>query len=240
VVNQTAARFYFPAGSVLGRHITTDSTTWEIVGVVGDVQQSSLRDEPERRVYFPMAQMEDLPFTFRLQIRAIGDPARLALPVRRAMLAADPALIILGVDPLAELTRGSIGQERLVAKVITFFGGLTLVLAALGLYGVMAHSTARRRSEFGLRMAIGAMPRNVTAMVLRECLLLVLAGVVVGLPAALLAVRLVKSQLFGIQPVDPPSIVLAVLVLALAAALAGYLPARRAARVAPLEAIRAD
>ena len=240
VVNQTAARFYFPAGSVLGRHITTDSTTWEIVGVVGDVQQSSLRSEPERRVYFPMAQMEDLPFTFRLQVRTIGDPARLALPVRRAMLAADPALIILGVDPLAELTRGSIGQERLVAKVITFFGGLTLVLAALGLYGVMAHSTARRRSEFGLRMAIGAMPRNVTAMVLRECLLLVLGGVVVGLPAALLAVRLVKSQLFGIQPVDPPSIALAVLVLALAAGLAGYLPARRAARVAPLEAIRAD
>src|SRR5262249_12790377 len=113
-------------------------------------------------------------------------------------------------------------------------------LAALGLYGVMAHATARRTTEFGLRMALGARPGAVTGMVLKESLLMAAGGLVLGLPTALLAVRLLKSQLYEVPPIDPPSLVFAAGVLVLSALAAGYLPARRAARVAPLEAIRAD
>jgi ABC-type antimicrobial peptide transport system permease subunit len=128
----------------------------------------------------------------------------------------------------------------MVAKVIALFGGLTLLLAALGLYGVMAYAAVRRTGEFGLRMALGAAPARVARMVLREALVLVAAGIVLGLPFAFAAGRVLRNQIFGIDLVDPPSIVLAVAVLGSAAVLAGFLPARRAGRVAPLEAIRAD
>jgi ABC-type antimicrobial peptide transport system permease subunit len=185
-------------------------------------------------------QLQALPYGFKIEARAAGDPARVVDPIRRALLASDPSLIVLSVNTLPELTRDSIAQDMLVAKVVTFFGGLGLVLAALGLYGVMAHSTARRTTEFGLRMALGAKPGDVARMILRESMLMLAGGVLIGVPAALAAMKLVQSQLFGVETTDPPSIAFAVLVLALAALGAGYLPARRASRVAPLEAIRAD
>jgi predicted permease len=240
IVNQTMARFFFPAGNALGRHVATDSSSFEIVGVVADVQEQAVRDEPVRRVYFPTLQMRQLPTGFRLEVRAAGDPAQLVLPIRRALLAADPTLTGLQIDPLATLTRDSISQDRLVAQVVSFFGVLALVLAALGLYGVMAHATLRRTTEFGLRMALGAVPGDVTRMVLRESMAMVAGGVLLGVPAALAAMRLVQGRLYGIGVLDPPSIVFAVVVLAASAAVAGYLPALRASRVAPLEAIRAD
>jgi predicted permease len=240
IVNQTMARFFFPTGNAIGRHVATDSSSFEIVGVVADVQEQAVRDEPVRRVYFPTLQMRQLPTGFRLEVQATGDPAQLVVPIRRALLAFDPTLTGLQIDPLAELTRDSISQDRLVAQVVTFFGVLALVLAALGLYGVMAHATLRRTTEFGLRMALGALPRDVTRMVLRESMLMMAGGVLLGVPAALAAMRLVQGRLFGIGIIDPPSIVFAVLVLAGSAAVASYLPALRASRVAPLEAIRAD
>lgn len=240
IINQTAATFYFPTRSPLGRHITPDSSSYEIVGVVADVQQSSVRDDPERRVYLPMVQLSELPTGFRLQIRVTGDPARLIVPIRRAILGGDPTLIVTAVDPLVDLTRDAISQDRMMAKVVTFFGGLALVLAAVGLYGVMAHSTTRRTTEFGLRMALGANPGNVTRMVLRESMVMVIGGVVIGLPASIAAMKLVQAQLFRVDLLDPPSIIFAIGVLAVSAAGAGYLPARRAARVAPLQAIQAD
>jgi predicted permease len=240
ILNQTMARFFFPAGSPLGRHIESDSASFEIVGVVADVEEQALRNEPVRRVYFPTLQLSELPFGFRLEVRASGDPAQLVSPIRRALLGFDPTFTSLQIDPLADLTRDSISQDRLVAQVVTFFGVLALVLAALGLYGVMAHATLRRTTEFGLRMALGALPRDVTRMVLRESMLMMAGGVLLGVPAALATMRLIQGRLFGIGVVDPPSIVFAVVVLAASAAVAGYLPALRASRVAPLEAIRAD
>jgi predicted permease len=240
IVNQTMARFFFSGGRALGRHLATDSSSYEIVGVVADVEEQAVRNEPARRVYFPTVQLRELPTEFSLEVRATGDPAALVQPIRRALLAADPTLTGLEVDPLAALTRQSLGQDRMVAQVVSFFGVLALVLAALGLYAVMAHATLRRTTEFGLRMALGARPGDVTRMVLRESMLLVGGGVVLGVPAALASVRLIQGRLYGIGVFDPPSIAFAVLVLALSAAVAGYLPALRASRVTPLEAIRAD
>ena len=127
-----------------------------------------------------------------------------------------------------------------MAQVASFFGTLALALAALGLYGVMMYATLRRTSEFGLRMALGAEPRTVRRMVLGEAMVLVLGGAIVGLPLALAATRLLRNQLFGVGSVDIPSIAVALVVLAVSAGVAGWLPARRAARVGPLEALRAD
>ena len=240
IVNQTMARFYFKEDSPLGRYVTQDSATWTIVGVVADVQGQDLRGLPERRLYLSMLQVSQPPGSFVMEIRSNGDPARLVDPVRRALLAADPSLVTLSIYPVSLLIGASIGPTRMVAKVVTLFGALTLVLAALGLYGVMAYAAVRRTSEFGLRMALGAAPRRVAGMVLREAVILVAGGVAIGLPLASAAGRLLKTQLFGIDQVDLPSILLAVAVLGGSAVLAGYLPARRAARVAPLTAIRAD
>jgi predicted permease len=240
VVNESMARFFFPNGEAIGRHLQWDSVSWEIVGIVGDIEQNGVRDAPVRRVYAPIAQGKNTPNGFRLEIRVAGDPARLVRPVRQALLAADPSLSIYDVNPLTELIRDSIAKDRLVATLVSAFGILTLILAALGLYGVMAYATARRTGEFGLRMALGAAPRAVERMVLREAILLTGFGMALGLPVALAATRLVRGQLFGISFFDPPSIGLATVVLGVSAALAAFVPAMRASRVAPLEAIRAD
>jgi len=240
VINQTMAHFYFPRGDALGQHITSDSATWEIVGVVRDIEERGIRNPPSRRLYYPIFQMNPMPGYFRLEIRTSGDPGALVQPVQRALRQADPSLVVLDVEPLADLIRDSIAQDRLVAQVITFFGVLALVLAALGLYGVLAYATIRRTSEFGLRMALGALPRNVTGMVLRQAVTLVSIGMALGIPLILFAAQLLRERLFGITSLDPPSIASAIAALGAAAVLAAYLPARRAAHVPPLVAMRSD
>ena len=237
VLNQTAARFFFPHGSALGSHISTDSSTYEIVGVVSDVEEQNLRAEPSRRLYISAFQIAETPGKFNLEVRTSGDPARLGETVRRSLATVDPALS-MDVQPLTTLIEDSISQDKLVARVVSIFGILALALAALGLYGVMTYATTRRTSEFGLRMALGADPSNVLRLVLGEAMLLVAGGVMVGMPAALGAMQLVKHQLYEIGLLDWPSILVALIVLSASAALAGYVPARRAARVGPLVALR--
>ncbi len=240
VVNASFARFFFPDGDAIGHHVQADSATWEIVGVVADIQQNAVRAEPVRRLYESMLQLGTLPTYFRLEIRASGDPERLATRVRDALVRVDPSLAVLDVNPLTDLIRDSITSERLAATMVSVFGLLALVLAALGLYGVMAYSTVRRTAEFGLRMALGAAPRAVAAMVLREAMLLTGLGMAIGLPLALILGRLIRGELFGIGLFDPPSIGLAMIALGLSGAVAAYLPATRAMRVAPLEAIHTE
>jgi predicted permease len=240
VANQTFARFYFGNADALGHHVTIDSATYEIVGVVADVEEQGLREPRQRRLYVPMLQMNRMPGTVNFEIRTEGDPHRLVDGVRRALRAADPAIAVLSVDPLDDLVKDSIGQDRLVSQVVSLFGGLALVLAALGLYGVIAYATVRRTNEFGLRMALGADGGRVTRLVLGEAGTLLGVGLVVGIPAALAATRLIRDQLFGIGVFDLPSIAVAVAVLGASALAAASLPALRAARVAPLEALRSD
>jgi len=237
VLNQTAARFFFPHGTALGSHLTADSLTYEIIGVVADVEEQSLRADPIRRVYFPTAQMRNLPDQFTIEVRTSGKPAMLGDALRKSLAAADPTLS-LRVAPLTDLIQESIAQDRLVARVVSIFGVLALALAALGLYGVMTYATSRRTSEFGLRMALGAEPADVTRLVLGEAMLLVVGGLSIGMPAALGAMRLLQHQLFEVGLLDWPSIVLSLVVLGASAAIAGYVPARRAARVGPLVALR--
>jgi predicted permease len=237
VLNQTAARFFFPHGNALGAHISSDSSTYEIVGVVSDIEEQDLRAKPTRRLYIPAFQMAETPGHFSLEVRTAGDPGALGESLRRSLAAVDPSLS-LHVESLTNLIQESIAQDKLVARVVSVFGILALALAALGLYGVMTYATARRTSEFGLRMALGAEPGSVLRLVLGEAMLLVAGGVMVGMPAALGAMQLVKHQLYEIGLLDWPSILVALLVLSASAALAGYVPARRAARVGPLVALR--
>ena len=240
VMNETMAKAYFGNGSALGRRVRVDSATYEVVGVIGDTKDHELRSTPYRRLYLPAYQAGDLPTEIKLELLTSGDPAALVATVRREILAVNSTVTVSDNTPLTSLIRYSITQDLLVAKVASFFGALALALAALGLYGVMMYATLRRTSEFGLRMALGADAGRVRRMVLGEAMMLVIAGTVVGIPLAVAATRLLRSQLFGVGVFDPASITVALMVLALSAAGAGSLPARRAARVGPMEALRTD
>jgi predicted permease len=240
VINETMARFFFPRGDALGHHITADSAVWEIVGIVADARANDVRETPDRRLFVPIVQMRHSPDQFRIELRAGGDPAQLVDAVRRALMASDASLVVTDVSPLRDLIRDSLNEDHLVAEVVSFFGAIALILSALGLYGVMAYATARRTTEFGLRMALGAEPGAVIRMVLGEAMALAGSGIVIGLPVALAASQLIRGRLFHIGVFDPPSIGIAVIILAISAAVAAYLPALRASSVAPLAAIRAS
>lgn len=240
IVNESFAKFFYAGKSAIGQRVVTDTVSREIVGVVADINGVGLREPSAPRMYYPMKQFHDPPSNFYLIARTSGDPLKAAAAVRAAVNAADSKLSMRRVNALSVLIRDSVSQDRLVAQVVTMFGVLTLVLSALGLYGVMAYATLRRTSEFGLRLALGAVPGSIVRMVLRDALTLTTLGLIVGLPMAYGMSRLLREQFFGIGTIDYPSISIAIIVLGLAATLAGYLPAMRASRVAPLDALRSD
>ncbi|HEX3231856.1 MAG TPA: FtsX-like permease family protein, partial [Pyrinomonadaceae bacterium] len=177
-------------------------------------------------------------YSSTVEIRTIGDPANLAPMARAAIGQVDPKLPVFGVTTLREQLAGALRQEKLVAELVSFFGLLALLLACIGLYGVMAHGVVRRTKEIGIRMALGAERGRIVWMVMRETLLLVLLGIAIGVPIALGAARLISSQLFGLNPADPLSLIVAALVLTGVACLSGFLPARKASKVNPLIALR--
>ena len=244
VVNATFAERYFKDQNPIGRTFTFDDDTdggasLEIVGVVGDIKSDDAREKPEPTVYRPIFQIaEQSAYSSTIHIRTVSDPTPLTPQVRQMINQIDDKLPIFGVITMNEQLRNNLNQERLIAQLVSFFGALALILASIGLYGVMAHGVARRTSEIGIRMALGARGGNIAWMILRETLFLVLAGLVVGVPAALIGARLISTQLFGLSATDPLTLVGAATVLAVVAMLAGYLPARRASRVNPLNALR--
>jgi predicted permease len=243
LVNESFARFYFGrAEQAAGTTIRIgDSTTAQIVGVIADIKDHALTGEVERRYYTAFLQplMGEAGQT-RFIVRTTGDPASLTAAVRRAILASDAQLPIIGIDPLKELMRSSIRSERLLARLATGFGVLALLLAAIGLYGVMTYAITRRTSEIGLRVALGARRGAVVGMVLGDALRLVVVGVVVGIPLALGAMQLIRTQLHNVEAADPTALILAVVVLGASGMAAALLPSLRASRVAPLVALRED
>ncbi|HSE19706.1 MAG TPA: ABC transporter permease [Pyrinomonadaceae bacterium] len=244
VVNAAFADHYFKDQNPIGRTFTFDDETdkgalLEIVGVVGDIKSDDARDKPEPTVYRPILQIQEQgAYSCTIHVRTLSDPTPLTGQVRQMINQIDDKLPIFDVTTLSDQLRKNLNQERLIAQLVSFFGALALILACIGLYGVMAHGVARRTSEIGIRMALGARGGNIAWMILRETLYLVLAGLVLGVPAALIGARLISTQLFGLSPTDPLTLVGAAIVLAVVAMLAGYLPARRAARVNPLNALR--
>jgi predicted permease len=242
VISETLARRFFPDGSPLGKHFGMDRPEsvdqFEIIGVVKDSKYQSLAEPFQPNAYYIHSQ---IPFPLNnLVIRYSGSPDAVIPQVRRAITEVNRALPIDGVISLSEHIGLSLAQERLVARLATFFGLLALLLACIGLYGVLSYSVARRTNEIGIRMALGARRGDVLWLVLRESLALVGSGVVIGLLASFAATKTVSTLLFGLKPNDPLTIAAATLLLLAVAALSAYLPARRASRVDPMAALREE
>jgi predicted permease len=244
VINESMARRFFgdenPMGRRFGFAFPVRGDAIEIVGVVKDAKYVSLRESTRPMFYMPFAQAQTGRGQMTLVVRMMGDQAPIIAAVQREARALDPAMPMFQAETMAAQLDASLGQDRLVATLSSVFGLLALLLACIGLYGVMAYDVARRTHEIGIRMALGATERQVVQLVLGETLWLVGIGAVIGLGAELAATRWVKSLLFGLQPNDPLTIGLAVFVLLAVAAVAGYLPARRASRVDPMVALRHD
>jgi putative ABC transport system permease protein len=254
IINESMARRFFGNESPIGRRFGFSNSVGrcagasepdpasqiEIIGVVKDVKYASLRNEARTMFYLPYYQATTGRGQMTLVVRTAGDPTSVAVAVRREARAMDPGMPMFEVETLATQIAASLQRERLLATLSSGFGLLALLLSCLGLYGIMSYTVARRTNEIGVRMALGADRRDVLWLALRDALRLVLIGAALGVPAALAASRLIASQLFGISAADPGAVVAATLALLVVAAVAGYLPARRATRVDPLVALRCE
>jgi predicted permease len=238
VINETMAKRYFGNRDPIGTIVTLDSVAYTIVGVVGDFHASDVRATPRREIYiaFHDPTMGETGHA-KIFVHVRGDPAGFITPIRRAIEDVAPNLPV-ATDRVNDLVLETVSVDVLLMRVTMFFCIITLLLAALGLYGVTAYSTAQRTSEFGLRVALGASPRRIARMVLGEAVRVAIIGIVIGVPAGLGATRFIRTRLFGVGPIDVPSLSIAITVLVATAVVASYLPARRAANVGPLEALR--
>jgi predicted permease len=238
VINEAAGRKYFPGENPLGHHFGSNPETvadLEVVGVLRDAKYNSVRDEAPPTMYQPYLQTRL--FNATVEVRTAMAPAGAMTAIREAVRQIDPNLPVTDVSTQIEQVEKRFQQEKLFAQAYALFGGVALLLASIGLFGLMSSSVARRTNEIGIRMALGAQRVDVLGLVMRESMLLVAIGVVAGLTLALLAARLVTTLLYGLPPRDPITMAAAVAVMAAVSALAGYLPARRASRVDPMVAL---
>jgi predicted permease len=240
IVSRELERRSWPAGSALGRQVReAGDPVWRtIVGVVGDSRQRTLGEDLQPRLYVPVLQA---PINFsNVVARTSGDPLALASAVRAAIWSVDPEQPIWSVTSMEQLLARSTWQVRFTTRLVGGFAVLALLLAAVGVYGVMSYAVVRRTREVGIRIAVGASPAQAVALVLRRGVWMTAAATGLGLVGAAGATRLIRSQLFGVGPGDPATFVVAPAVLAGAALLACWIPARRAARVDPIEALRSE
>jgi predicted permease len=270
VISQTIANHYFPKGDALGRSLTIELDTvkgpWQIVGVARDTKSGSPRDtDPVRMTYIPLAQIDPfvpedssayvfhpnsvkaLPreenqdrFAGTILLRTTGDPARTTGDLQAAVAAIDPNLPLTDVATIHERVSSLMTNDELLSTLTGVFSVLALILAAIGLYGLMSYSVARRTNEIGIRLALGAQTAAVRWMILRESVLLLVIGVALGLPITLAATRLIRQQLFGLSTVDPVTLTVAITAVAAMTLYATWLPAHRATTVDPIAALRCD
>jgi predicted permease len=241
VINEAAARKFFPNESPIGRRVgpaLDASGREEIVGIVRDAKYNTVRDAPVPTKYTAYAQSFQGTATF--EVRTAGHPLSVASAVRDVVRQVDPNLPIMNLMTEVDELEGRFTQERLFAQAYVLFGGLALLVASIGLFGVMSYSVARRTNEIGIRMTLGARTRDVMGLVMRESMALVAVGVAIGVAGAIAASRLIASLLFGLTPNDPLAMAGAMTVMLLVSALAGYLPARRASKVDPMVALRCE
>jgi len=243
VVSESFVREFLPNQNPIGRRFSRgrpfQAPGVEIVGVAGDSKYYAMNEKAKPMAFLSAWQSGERG-TRELIIRTSGGPAGVSTEVRRAIHEIDSRLPILRVRNLEDQVYESSHQERMIARFCSFFGLLALLLASIGLYGTMAYSVERRTNEIGIRMALGAQRRHLRWMVLRESVLMVILGLTLGLPLALIATRWIKSFLFGVPLLDPVAIESAVILLATVSTLAGYLPARRATQVDPMVALRCE
>ena len=242
ILNQTAVRAFFDSATPIGRRVSFPGQRvedeYEIVGVVRDAQYENLRTPDGRMVYLPIEQSIDPVTSIMAAASGAGDVTRLVSPIREVVKATVPGGFVTRVGTIDQRIRASLVRERLLSMLATFFGALALVLASIGLYGVIAYSVVRRTHEIGIRLAVGASGRAVIWIVVRDLLILVMTGAALGVVSAINAGRYVESQLFAVSARDPIAVVAAILLLFGMAAAAAYLPARRASLIDPAIALR--
>jgi predicted permease len=243
VINESFAKKFFAGRSPIGRHLTEKfgdvKTTFEVVGISRDARDHSLKGEIPYRFYIPAGQgLEGQISWATFEIRTAGDPAQILQTVRKTILSVNGDLPINSARPLIQNLDRANQQPRMIARLCTIFGIVALLLAGTGLYGVLSYGVARRTNEIGIRMALGAGRSRVIIMILRETGSMILMGTVAGVAASAGVARLVRSQLYGLSAFDPATVAAAVVILAAVAMVAGYIPAARAARVNPTEALR--
>jgi predicted permease len=258
VINEAFARRFFKDQNPIGQHFGPDkikyASIYEIVGVAKDMRYMTYdyKDPIRPMFWIPEAQTvqyDDPAYTsgeiwshylYNIVIWAPGNPPGIEERVRKALVSVDPNLVLYGVDPYAKVVSVDFQQENMIATLTTLFGVLGLVLAAVGLYGVMAYMVEQRTAEIGVRMALGANRSQIIKMVLHGAFSQIGIGLALGIPAAIGAGKLMSDQLFGVKPWDPIMLTSATLLLALTAILASLIPARRAASVEPIVALRSE
>jgi len=242
VVNETFVRQFFPNTNPIGKHVrdTYPGNPAEciVVGVAADAKYNSLREKTPPRLYAPLFNPMWEQSTAVYEVRTFADAANVSTALRSAVQEVAPSLPPVSIRTMSGLVDDTLQTDRFIEQLSGFFGLLAVLLASVGLYGVMAYTVAQRTRDIGIRMALGAEPARVQWQVLRESLVLVILGIAIGVPAALAGTRLVRSMLFGLGFADPLVIVSAATLLAIIAVLAGFLPAHRASRVDPMIALR--
>ena len=238
IVNDTIARKYFAGRDPIGKRIDVNGAPdTEVIGVIADTKYRGLRDAVPNTVYVPLEQARFLGPERTLHVRTTADPAGMASAIREQIRALDSTLPAR-IRPFSDLVDATLERERLIATLCGVFAGLALLLTSIGLYGVIAHEVGRRTREIGIRISLGAQQAGVLRMVLRDAFVVVLAGLVVGVPLTLWTAAAVRAQLFGVSSHDPVTTAAAAVMLMVAAFLASYFPARRASRVSPIVALR--
>jgi predicted permease len=267
VINQTIANRFFPKGGAIGRSLTIDIDTvkgpWQIVGIARDTKVRGPREtESTRMTYIPLAQIEpfmpakptsptlssaaksvppeenDDRFAGTILVRTTGDPSKTIADLRAAVTATDPNLSLLNVTTIHDQVSTFMTHDELISALTAIFSLLALILASIGLYGVMSYNVVRRTNEIGIRIALGAQSNGVLWMILKESIILLTIGVALGIPATLAATRTIQSQLFGLTATDPLTFTAAALVISFVTLIAAWFPAHRATKVDPIIALR--
>jgi putative ABC transport system permease protein len=249
ILNQTLASEVWPQGDALGKRLllgggAIDSVWRTVVGIVGDVRHRGLDAAARPEMYLPQAQWPagtgTAPRTLYLAIHTAGDPSALASPLRSTLRTLDPDVPMAEVQTLEQALGTWAAERRLTMLVVSCFALLALTLGAIGIYGVMTYFVSQRTREIGIRIALGALPREILRLVLSQGIWLAAVGILAGLAGALVTTRLLSDLLFEVRPSDPPTYLVTAVALALVALVATLLPALRATRVDPIESIRSE
>jgi putative ABC transport system permease protein len=236
LLNRAAAEQYFGGRDPVGQQLRFWGTPRRIIGVIGDERFKGIDQESEPAIYSPLAQAPQNRVV--LLVRAHQDPLKLLPAIRQTLRELDPEVPLFGAEPLEQTVSATIAQPRFTTALLGIFSSVTVLLALIGVHGLLAYSVAQRRRELGIRMALGATRREIRQMVLRHAVRLATGGVALGIVLALLGTRLLSTLLFGVTPTDPSTFALVTIIVLGTAAAAAWLPARRATAVNPVEALR--